>query len=398
VQRPKSNNTKMMTQKITLRTIQASEFSSPQGELITNAILFAPELIDRRSLRFGFAPNLRVPRKTSAVINGIVKRIEEEKHLHIDSPIKLSCRHSKVTNGGKLIEVTIDPDQDGVMDGGHRCKAFELAATKGLDLSKVTVQVQFFAGLNSHERREKALHANISRSVSSRSRHFFSGAFDELIEKIDMSKYPACFWRDGEEPDGHGILCQGLHVISILSWLNIKMYDRHGSWTSSPHSRAKSIGLGNEKNTLSLKDTFNLAHLFDDAFKMEKETILRLLKDEDFTTLSQITPRSRFSSYPSMLLDGTEIDVRLPGAIAGPVIFPARKMLDRENQWQYPTNTWLMKWVSCAASAYIREIKMITGKANISIGQSIQISPLIWQKMDAHFGRFRDKHNLPDKF
>lgn len=388
-----------MTQHITLKTVQASEFRSSQGELITTAIIPASELIERRSLKFSLSPNLRVPnqRKPSSIVTGILDRIESEKSLHIDSPILLSCRKSRLLPG--QLSIVVDPDVDGIMDGGHRCRAFELASLKGLNLDQVTVQVQVYSGLDQKNLKNKAIQSNTSRSVSARSRQYFSGVYDELIAKIDMSKYPACFWRDGESPDATGIFCQGLHIIMLLSWISPDIYKRSGIG-AIPNGRAKNPGIGNEKNTCSVSHLLKVAHLFDDVFSFEKRTINSLLNDTRFTSLVRMNPTlgQRISfQYPVKLLDGSEIMGRLPAAIAGPVIYPLRKMLSRDYQWQYPVKTWATKWNTYIVPKYIGELERF-GASELSLGALVAGSPLLWKNMDALFNEWRDKQGFKDLY
>ena len=386
----------IMNQKITLRTLQATEFRSPLGQLITNAILPASELIERRCLKFKLTPNLRVANAKTAVISGILNRIESEKTIHIDSPIQLSCRESRID--GEQVELVIDPTLDGVMDGGHRCRALELASVKGLDLKSVTVQIQIFAGLQQQELRTKAIQSNTSRSVSARSRQYFSGAYDDLIAAIDMSKYPACFWRDGEAPDATGIFCQGPHIFSLLSWISPDMYPRSGRGTS-PHSRAKNPGVGNEKNTFSMPSILKVAHLFDDVFFVEKKAINNLLSNSNFVLFMRMSPGRHGASfrYPSKLLDGSEIHARLPGAIAGPVIYPIRKMLTRDYQWQYPTKTWMGQWIRHSVSEYIKLLQRL-GAEEITLGTLLQSTPVLWREMDSLFNEWRDRQRIADLY
>lgn len=384
-----------MTQKITLRTLQATEFRSPQNELITNAIVSASELLDRHFLKFGLAPNLRVAKNKSTVITSILSRIESEKSIHIDSPIRLSCRESRIIRG--QLEVVVDPDLDGVMDGGHRCRALELASLKGMCLDNVTIQLHVFSGLEKQDLRIKAIQSNTSSSVSARSRQYFSGVYDELIERIDMSKYPACFWRDGESPDATGIFCQGLHIIMLLSWVSPDMYDRSGAG-QSPHARAKNPGVKNQRNTLSMSSIVKVAHLFDDIFAIEKSVINALLLNPTFTSFVRMNPsvgRRVTFQYPSKLLDGTEIQARLPGAIAGPVIYPVRKMLTRDHQWQHPTKLWVSKWTRHAVPKYIKQLQRL-GAEDIALGNLLVSTPILWRYMDTLFNKWRDDQRIAD--
>lgn len=385
-----------MTQSVSLKTLQLSEFRSPQGELIVSAIIPASELVERRALKFGYSPNLRVAKNKSAVISAILNRIETEGAFHIDSSILLSCRNSRVLNG--LIEMDIDPEIDGIMDGGHRCRALEVAAVQGRELDKVTVQVQIFSGLERQALREKAIQANTSRSVSARSRQYFSGVFDSLIEKIDMSKYPACFWRDGEAPDATGIFCQGTHIFVLLAWISPDIYDRSGHG-ASPHSRAKTLGLGNEKNTFSIPQAVKVAHLFDDVFVMEKAIINGLLSNQKFVSFIRMTPSvGRVSfQYASKLLDGTEIQARLPGGIAGPVIYPTRKMLGRDYQWQQAPSLWAAKWIRHAVPKYIRKLQQL-GAEEFSLSDLLASSPIVWRHMDTMFDKWRNEQGIPDLY
>lgn len=385
-----------MTQSISLKTLQSSEFRSPQGELIVNAIIPASELVERRALKFGYGPNLRVAKNKSAVISAILKRIQDEGAFHIDSSILLSCRNSRVLNG--RIEMDVDPEMDGIMDGGHRCRAFEMAAIQGCELDKVTVQVQIFSGLERQALREKAIQANTSRSVSARSRQYFAGVFDELIEKIDMSKYPACFWRDGEAPDAAGIFCQGTHIFVLLAWISPDIYDRSGHG-ASPHSRAKTLGLGNEKNTFSIPQVVKVAHLFDDVFVMEKAIINGLLSNPKFISFIRMTPSvGRVSfQYASKLLDGTEIQARLPGGIAGPVIYPTRKMLGRDYKWQQVPSLWAAKWIRHAVPKYVAKLKQV-GAEEFSLSDLLASSPTVWRHMDTLFDKWRNEQGIPDLY
>lgn len=385
-----------MAQHITLETLQSSHFRSPKGELIVNAIVKASQFVDRRELRFGFAPNLRVAKKKSAVIGSILDRIESEKTFHIASPLLISCRKSEILNG--RIELEVNPEIDGIMDGGHRCRAFEMAAIKGLPLDGVTVQVQIFPGLGQQALRNKAIQANTNRSVSARSRQYFSGMFDELIEKIDMTKYPACFWRDGESPDATGIFCQGTHILLLLAWVSPDIHDRSGHG-ASPHSRAKTLGLGNEKNTLSIPTVIKVAHLFDDVFAIEKAVINALLRNQKFVSFVRMTPSTgRISfQYSSKLLDGSEIHARMPGAIAGPVIYPVRKMLGRNYQWQHPASQWMAKWVRHAVPQYIKKLQQL-GAEEFSLSDLLSSSPNVWRHMDTLFDKWRNGQGIPDLY